>query len=177
MQKGSILSYKGWLATVVILVLVLVGAFVFIYHSDNSSNNSNKLVIKELSVEITLPTSLKGTTYSVVKPSVPKNFKYTLPPMVNLEIKQYSTLVSKCLGGKASQAHGDYPYASLSKVAGQVPAADKQVLKQFGTFYIDRLSSGVNVKCSDAADQQEFDNLTKSLNSSLQDTFTSAQQI
>ena len=182
------------MAAVALIALILIGFFVLSGYGDKpSSGNSNqstivntsstssptastgnKLVFKDLGVEITLPGSLMGTTYNVVKPENSKNAQYTVPPMINLELKQYSTLVIKCLGGKAN---GDYPYAGLSKVAGKAPATDDRVLRQFNTFYIDKLFDGPNPKCQNTTDQQALDSLAKTLSDGLQSAFAGAQQI
>jgi len=178
MQKESILDYKGLLATVGILVLVLVGVFVFIYHSDNLSNNtnssasSNKLVIKDLGAEITLPASLTGTT--VETQASQTSGKSTLPPIVNLKLEQYSILVNRCLGSKYTFAT---PYASLTKISGKAMADDTQLMKQFNGFYIERIGSGLKLTCKDPSIQATFDSQTSKYNQALKDAFASAQPI
>ncbi|HEX5447927.1 MAG TPA: hypothetical protein VFW90_01870 [Candidatus Saccharimonadales bacterium] len=191
MKSGLLAKYKIYLAVAVLIILVLIGFFVLSGYSftsdDNSqtsdssqsasqgSNGQNTLAIKELGVKITLRDALAGTTYKVAKPSVAKNSKFTIPPMVNLELNQYTELVAKCLGIKGIAT---FPYATLSKVSGRAPSTDKNVLKQFDTFYIDELVSGANPKCkTNQTDQQAIDSLEKSLNDGLKTAFANAQQL
>lgn len=142
----------------------------------SGSSNVTKLAIKELGVEIALPSSLTGTTYNVVNSDAPKNAPYTVPPTVNLRLGGYSALVSKCLG--TTQDGITYPYATISRVSGKAPATSQTVLIQFSSFYIDELASGLSPKCQkDPSLQPMVDSLEKNLHDATKSAFSHAQQI
>ena len=107
MQKGSILGHKGLLAAVGVLVLALIAVFIFasrdgnLLNNTNSSTSSNRLIIKDLGVAITLPNELIGTTAKKAEVEVSRTIKHTFPLIVNLQLDYYSSLVNKCLGNRA----------------------------------------------------------------------------
>jgi hypothetical protein len=184
-MKKLFSEYRTVTIAIIILILILIGVAIWTLGSgkntsDSSTNPSaatpktSQLTLKDLGIKVTLPGSLAGTTSTTSKPEVPANFPYKVPPIVTLQLASYSAMVNTCLSAGTSTS---YPYASLEKVSGKAPSTDKKLMKQFDSFYIDRLSAGVNVKCKDSQTQQKLDDLTKSLNDSLQSALTNAKQI
>lgn len=184
-MKKLFSEYRTVTIAIIILILILIGVAIWTLGSgkntsDSSTNPSaatpktTQLTLKDLGIKVTLPGSLAGTTSTISKPEVPDNFPYKVPSIVNLQLASYSAMVNTCLSNGTSTS---YPYASLEKVSGKAPSTDKQLMKQFDGFYIDRLSDGANAKCKDSQDQKKLDSLSKSLNDSLKNALANAQQI
>lgn len=189
--KGIFSAYKIPIAIAAFVVLLLIVVYALDKNHNSSSSKSSKgsngstvaatnstLLIREFGVQIILPTELKNMTYTPVV--ITSKNKNNIPPMVNLQFGQYSTLANECLGGKANGAH---PFATLVKISGKASGASSssnvETLKQFDTFYVDKLRSSIpdSVKCTDSATKVALDNLSKSLDGDLRTAFSTAQKV
>ena len=185
-SKGFLAAYK--IPLIVVLAILVILAVVLVANRDNTKPTTDTpssatagdvagkagstLVIKDLGVQIILPSSLAGMTYTTATPSS-KSGQAT--PIVNLSLNQYTDLANKCLSAANSVTH---TFASLIKIPGKA-GAGAQPLKQFNDFYIAKLTASLpkDTKCKDAATQQSFDSMTKTLNDALQSSFQDAKQI
>ncbi len=183
MTLGRPFSGYRALAGLIIAILLLVGAgYLLFNHTDkkltpaNPQNTAvtsiNKLVVKDLGVEITLSNPLIGTTTDTTTP--PSSTKSTPLPITNFRLIQYSYLVQKCLDAKYNFRT---PYASFSKISGKAATGDAQLMKQFNGFYIERIGAGLKLTCKDQTTQASLDDLNIKYDQALKDAFASAQPI
>ena len=173
-------SYRLPVVIILVVIAALAGGLYYSDHKSskqpaNSSNakaENNRLVIKDFGIAITLPKDLVGTMAETAERK--SSGKFTPPPTVNLILNKYSYTVSGCLGQKYDFRT---PYASVSKISGKAPANDKQLLKQFDGFYIERIGSALSLTCNEQSTQATLDELNKTYDQALKSAFSDAQII
>jgi hypothetical protein len=176
-------AYKIPIIFVAVALLVLIGALVYqeskggvsgsksdTVVTNTTSTAPTKLVIKELGVEVTLPAELKGMTYDAVE-----NKNKSVPPIANLYLPAYTSMSKSCLGTSNSNK---YPFAAIAKYNGKSTDNEQNTLKQFYSFRIATMSSGVpgGLSCSGQTTKDQLQQFNTELNNALKKAFDSAAQ-
>lgn len=184
------------LITIIVLILIAFGAFVYLYNAHKSPSKGSPVAkvqkpdtpitsrpisagadatlnIPDLGVKLNIPLDLSGLAYTVTKAPSVKGHLVT----VQFIMKSYSSLANKCAGVDDKVAH---PFANLSKSSGRLVGNDQgSVMKQFNDYSIVNSGSSLPpaIRCKDKATQEQLLLMGANLTKSLQRAFQSAERI
>ncbi|MDO8591518.1 MAG: prepilin-type N-terminal cleavage/methylation domain-containing protein [bacterium] len=136
--------------------------------STASATKSNQFVFKELGVQITLPDSLKGLSYSI---STTDGTTY-----LGLSTPAFVDALHKCDSSTAN--FNNSVFVSIAKIPGQydensMPGTGS--LKQFPDFFISGASpNGIICDATSQQDQDQFSSVFQSSNAAVSDAFKTA---